>query len=269
MDAYYVLTNAALAQGRYETAHEFAQQASALAKAINDRWSQAYILSDLGNIERALENYVQAKYHYQASLAIWETFEDSGGKVAVLNYLGQIAIFQQDYDEAQQLFQQALTLYSQTNDKGGLATALSGMGMADCGLGDYSSAASHFQQALQIAAAIQFIPRTLSILIGIGALLLQTGRTELGLELLALAQHHPAGDRETKDQAKRLLDDSEPQVPVDIFETAIGRGQAARLDDVIPGVLAQLSAPIPDGESPPANRRGLPSPPPTPRTNPR
>src|SRR5262249_38390510 len=49
------------------------------------------------------------------------------------------------------------------------------------------------------------IARRLSIFVGIAELFLQTGQSERGIELLALALHHPASDQDTKERAQDLL----------------------------------------------------------------
>ena len=95
-----------------------------------------------------------------------------------------------------------LSLYRRINDKGGLATSLNGLGMVECALGNYQAACPYFQQALQITTEMQFIPRALSILIGISDLLLQTGQTESGLELMTLARHHPLETKKPKIERK-------------------------------------------------------------------
>ena len=242
MDSYYVLTSAAFAQGQFEIAQKYARQSYALSETTNDRWMMAYILSDLGNIERALGDYVQAKQHYQASYAIRDEFDDPEGKASALNHLGQVAVLEENYSEAKNLYQQSLALYQDINDRGGLATTLKGLGTVECALGNCQAAGAHFRQALQITTEMQFVPLTLSILIGIGEMFLQTGRAEPGLELLALALHHPAGDRETKDRAKKCLDYFQTGIDADIFNAAIQRGQAASFATLIPTVQAELFA---------------------------
>ncbi len=254
MDSYYVLTNAAFAQGQFETARKYGWRACTLAETINDRWMMAYILSDLGNIERALGNYGQAKQHYQASYTIKDEFHDPEGKASALNHLGQVAMLEEDYAEAKKLYQRSLIFYQDINDRGGLATTLKGLGMVECALDNCQAASTHYQQALQITTDMQFVPLTLSILIGIGEMFLQTDRMDYGLELLALALHHSAADRETKDRAKKCLDHFQAQVSSDVFETAVQRGQTANLETIIPTVQVKLSTapPSTDVETQPA-----------------
>ena len=85
-----------------------------------------------------------------------------------------------------------------------MAAALEGMGNSASAMGHYGEARRYLREALQLSS--QFVRSvTPSIYVGVGELFLQTGLRARGIELLALALHHPLGDQETKDRAQRLL----------------------------------------------------------------
>ncbi len=239
--SYYVLTSATLAQGNYEAARQYARQACAVAKAANNRWFLAYCLNEGGNVARALGEYAEAKRHYQASYAIREEFDDPEGMAVALNHLGEVAARQEDFAAAQHLYRQSLAIYRKINDSGGLATSLNGLGQAAYALGAYQAAKQHLQQALEIAAGIQFLPLTFSILISLSELFLQTGSPERGLELLALIRHHPASDQETKDRARQALSYYEAEVAPDRFAEAIQRGQSSDLEATVATLQTELA----------------------------
>jgi predicted ATPase/tetratricopeptide (TPR) repeat protein len=239
--ALYVLAGASKAQGDYESAQQYAQQACAAAEVVGDRWFMAYCLSELGTIAGALGDYAEAKQHYQASYSIREAFDDPEGMSVSLNHLAKIAITQEDYQEAKQLYQQSLAIYQQINDKGGLATSLNGLGTAACAMGEYQAARDHFEQSLQIARKIQYVTLTLSILIGIGDLLLRTGQKERGIELLSLASHHPASDLETRDRAQQCLERHRSEFTPEVFATATARGQGQDLETTAAALQANLA----------------------------
>lgn len=238
----YVLANIAFAQGRFEVAQNYSQQGYALAQATDNRWFMAYLLIEMGNIARALGDYVQARQHYQASYTIREEFDDPEGMAVALNHMGKMATLQENYGDAEQLYRRSLAIYQEIYDQGGLATSLAGLGRVYSALGQIQSACQHFQRALQITAEMQFVPLTLSILSGIGELLLQTGRPERGLELLALALHHPAGDHETKARTQQHLTHHQSILPPAIFTAAAQRGAASDLEAVIATVQAELAS---------------------------
>ncbi|MGB3715138.1 MAG: tetratricopeptide repeat protein, partial [Candidatus Promineifilaceae bacterium] len=95
MDSFYVLTNATYAQGRYEEARGYGQKAYAVANEIGDLWMTSYILNDLGDIDRVLGDFDQARRNYQRSYEIRKAFDDSEGMAVALNGLGNVALSEQ------------------------------------------------------------------------------------------------------------------------------------------------------------------------------
>lgn len=259
--ALYVLVRAALGQGDLEAAQRYAQQACAIVEETGDRWFMAYCLLELGNVASALFDYAEAKKHYQTSYAIRQEFEDPEGMAVALNHLGKLAITQENYPEAQQLYQQSLALYQEINDRGGLATSLNGLGVTDDARGDYQASRRHFRQALQIAADMHFVPLTLSIIIGIGELMLRTGQEERGIELLALTRHHPASDHEIKDRAQMCLNHFQEKLEPERFAVVTQRGQAGNLETVSAALLTELLhlEPVPEVGVPAGSRPVAPT----------
>jgi ATP/maltotriose-dependent transcriptional regulator MalT len=238
--ALYLLTRASLAAGDLEAARRYAQQACAIVEQAGDRWFLAYCLNELGHVASALGDHAQAQQHYQSSYAIRQAFDDPEGMALALNHLGKIALLQEDYRQAEQLYRQSLTTYQQINDRGGLATSLYGLAMAACALRDPPAARQHFQQALQIAMDIQFVSLTLSVLMGIGQLLLSYGQPERGIELLAFVRQHPASERETRDRAQQCLEHYRAELAPELFAAASQRGQQGDLQTVAGALQTEL-----------------------------
>jgi ATP/maltotriose-dependent transcriptional regulator MalT len=240
--AYYVLARAALLQGDYKTAQAQAQQAYTITQEADDRWFMAYCLNELGNVAGALRDYVAAKGHYEESYAIRKEFDDPEGMALALNHLGSIAQHQADHTEAQNLYQQSLVIYQRINDRGGLATSLSGLGNAAVALHDYQTARHYYQEALDIAMEIQYVPLTLSILAGVGELLLQTGQTEPGLKVLVLTLHHPATEHETREHVRQVISTKAADLAPDLLAGPAEGEDLVDLPTVTTDLLAKLSA---------------------------
>ncbi|MCL4302966.1 MAG: tetratricopeptide repeat protein [Anaerolineae bacterium] len=240
--AYYLLGRAALLQGEYDIAHEYFQQAYALTQEIKDRWFMAYCLNELGQVADTLGHYEAAREYYTISYDLRKEFDDPEGMAVALNHLGDIAVRQQNYSEAQRLYRQSLALAQEINNRGVVAAARKGLGWTALGRGDYMDARHQFRQGLQGAADIQFVPLILSLLVGIGELLLHSGKIERGLELLKLVVHHPASDYETKQQAQQLVGRHQDK----LSQESLDRGeQPASSDDlfaITAGVQAELLA---------------------------
>jgi ATP/maltotriose-dependent transcriptional regulator MalT len=153
-----------------------------------------------------LGNYDEARQHTQESYALREAFGDAEGMALARALQGKIALLQGQAEEAQRHYEHSLALYQDLGDQGGLAASLNGLGMAVCAQGAFQDARSYLRQALQIAAEMQFVPLELTIITSSAALLLQTGQSERGRELLECVLHHPASDRDTVQRAQQLLD---------------------------------------------------------------
>lgn len=259
--AYYVLMRAAFGQGQYQTAQRYAQQAYTLTLESGDRWFLAFCLIELGNLARALGNDAEAVQHYQNSYALRKEFDDPGGMAVALNHLAEVALRRESYAEASRLYRQSLNVYERIGDRGGLATSLDGLGQTACAMNEMPAAQQYLRQALQIAAEIQYLPLTLSIILSIAGLMFRTGRRQRALELSGLVGQHPAGDRETKDRVWRLLSRYEVGPPSPDAAPTFQRGADDDLEAVIAALQRELvpaqkqagPAPLPaPPESPPA-----------------
>lgn len=207
--AFYVLSSALLAQGRYEQARQQARQAYAVTQKTGNEWFRAYVLNELGRVAQALGEYEKARQHYEASHTIKETFNDPEGQAVALNHLGAVAWLRGDFEQADHLYERSLALYREIGDRGGLATALNGLGNTALAQGELAVARRHLRQALAIAVDIHFVPLIISTLAGIGELLLCAGQSAQGVELLTLVNQHPAGEEETKERARRCLEQAD------------------------------------------------------------
>jgi tetratricopeptide (TPR) repeat protein len=188
-----------------------------------------------------MARYEEAQQHYQASYAIRHEFHDPEGMAAALVHLGEIAMMQANYQDGEERYRRAVELYRQISDRGGLAGALAGLGHAAVALGDYQMARQQFQRALQIAVEIRYLPLLLDILTGIGELLLQIGKPERSVGLLALVAHHPASEHETKAKAQNKLHHHEDSLSKEQMIAAVQRGEAGDLDTVIAAVETELA----------------------------
>lgn len=236
--AYYLLTRAALLQGRNEEAQQFAEKAYAVTEELQDRWFMALVRNEMGNAASALGDFDAAKTHYEAGYALGQEFDDPENMADSLVNLGHITLHQQEFQDAQRMYEESLGTYQKTGDKGGIATALAGLGNATIALGDLSSAQQQFRDGLEIAQELQFVPLMLKHLIGLGEILISGGDAGGGIELLALAQHHPGSDHEAQQRAADTLQRFESRLSSEGRDAAVERGQSRDLDDVAKALLA-------------------------------
>jgi predicted ATPase/DNA-binding CsgD family transcriptional regulator len=260
MFAFYVLTSAHLAQGQPQLARQTAEQAYALALALDNRWVMAYCLNDLGHVACAMHDYPAARSYYQASYALKEEFEDPEGMAVALNHLGKVAHLEKHYVSARQLHQRSLALYREIGDRGGLATSLHGLGRAAIGLGEHTEARDCLRQALEIGLEIKLVPLILSIFLSSARLLCELDRlAERGVELLSAVMHHPASGPEAKVSARRYLNSYRDALAPASFAAACRRGADASQDlsALATGLQLQLATPLAPGPHPPSPRNSL------------
>ncbi len=238
---YYTLISAYLAKGEFELALQSAERAFKLAEEYQDNWFMAYVLNEWGNVSRAMGRYAEAKDRYLASYDIRESFNDPEGMAVALYHLGRIAALEQEYLEAKGLYQHSLSIYREISDRGGLASSLAGLGEVSCHLGDIDSARQHLIDALQISGEIQHIPLTLTILICIAEVYLQTENSERAIEILSFVNSSDASDRETRQQASALLDRYKSGLPSYQYANLQKRGESYNLDELAQAVFKELS----------------------------
>jgi predicted ATPase/tetratricopeptide (TPR) repeat protein len=231
--AWYALTEAALAQGLYALAQQYAQNAYAAVQVSQDRWYAAYLHSELGHVAVAQGAYAQARHHYASSYELRAEFDDPQGMAEALGHLARAALLEAAHAEAAATYERICAIYRRTGDRGGLARALNGLGLALCRTGDPAAARQHLRQAFAIAAELRFTPLMVMVLASVAELLLLEGQPELCVELLVLILRHPASDRETSDRAQRLLFEAERALTDDRFSAMLARAQSLDLDAVV------------------------------------
>lgn len=235
---WYIIAQAAMAEGRYGSAREAAWNARADAQRSGDTWFLAYCLNTLGAIAVALGERTEAREHYLTSLKLRETIRDPEGTAVALVHLGEIANLDQDFAEATELFERALKLYRDIGDRGGLAAALHGLGLAAAGMGDQPAAAHYLEEALGIASEISFAPQVLRIALSvIEAGLIPNVEARVATVLAAVAGHR-AVPVDTAERARRLLAAKEATLPT----KQLVSGAVASTDDDLGLHVAWLRA---------------------------
>jgi tetratricopeptide (TPR) repeat protein len=87
----YVMARVARSQGDAERAHELLEQSLAAARAIRSRYWEAYILCELGSVDRAMARLDDADLRYREALTRFRLIGDSNGTIASVGALARIA----------------------------------------------------------------------------------------------------------------------------------------------------------------------------------
>jgi ATP/maltotriose-dependent transcriptional regulator MalT len=196
----------------------------------------AYVLTDIGNIARALGDYEQARSYYEAAHKIKEELGSPEGMAWALIHLGRTVYLQGKIDEAEGFFRRSEALLRDVYDPGGLSNALHGLGDTALARGELDRAWNLLRAALQIAADMRWTPHLLDVLTSIAALRRGLGGSEHAADVLTLIYNHPAAGHETRRRAAALLEGS--------YSTngSSGSAQTFDLESVVAAILASATA---------------------------
>lgn len=149
----------ALAISAFREAVSLLERALALLNAADDiadaKLHEAHILLQLGQAQRGLSAYAQAKAYYEKSLVLFVECAHNEGIVKALYELGWLlGYILRQYDEGEQYIQESLAIARSIGDKRGIAWALNGMGVMAHWQGRYNEAIQRYQESLAIAREI-------------------------------------------------------------------------------------------------------------------
>lgn len=110
-------------QGDLKLAHRMLEEALRSARPLNDAWTSAWMLRNLGRIAHDTEDDAEAVERLEESLALTRRIGDVRGIALSLHYLGVIAL-DRDADQSDRYLAECVELFRQIEDRRGLAWAL-------------------------------------------------------------------------------------------------------------------------------------------------
>lgn len=233
----------AKAQGDLVAARHHLQTSLAICEEVGGRAVIAWCLSVLGAVARLGGDFAEAEGLLQQSLALYREMGLVSQLPLCLNNLARLAYDQGAYRPAEQYLQESLTFCQQTDHSGELASTLRHLGHVACARGrdEFPQARQYFQQALEIVARTGAAPVALDVLVGWATLLFEgdPGDKAQAVELLTLAQAHPASEYETRQKTQRFLAELTSILPPDVFKAAQVRGKEMRLETLVGKLLGE------------------------------
>ncbi|MGH4007755.1 MAG: tetratricopeptide repeat protein, partial [Pseudonocardiaceae bacterium] len=143
-------------------------QALALARHLGDRQGEASALWGLGEVERLVGEYGQAREYYTQALTLARDLGDRGGEVDALWGLGEVARIVGECDQAREYHTQSLTIARQLGYRRAEADALWVLGQVERLVGEYGLAREYYTQALAIARQLGYRRPEVEALRGLG-----------------------------------------------------------------------------------------------------
>ncbi|MBI5670576.1 MAG: protein kinase [Chloroflexi bacterium] len=273
-DTLHSLGDTAQALGETAVAKTLYRLSLALFRELNDAVGVARALNSLGNVAYDEGELAEAKRLYQESLALargagsgWgmagsiasgKTSTQEARVLVSQSFHDQLKAYRESrsradlqtgfdrllptetgrYADVEALYREALAEFRAADDYWATATALMYLGWLAIRAGQLAEAVAHLREALQLALDLPDAALGLAALAAIGQLLLRRGQPDTGIELLALALHHPQSAEKTQDEAERLLLEAQTTLPPERVKAGWERGKTRPFEATARDLLA-------------------------------
>jgi tetratricopeptide (TPR) repeat protein len=152
-----------LAEGRERLARLLA-----LPAAAEPTLERATGLLELGGLELAQSDHIQAEAHFEASRMLYRTLGHDAGYGRALNHLANAAFYRGDMARATALYEEGLVICRRIGDRRGIAQVLTNLANVANTLADYATARERLEEGLVIKRELG-IPRDITTsLMGLG-----------------------------------------------------------------------------------------------------
>jgi tetratricopeptide (TPR) repeat protein len=149
-------------------AREYYTQALTLARHLGDRRGEADALWGLGEVERLVGDSRQAREYYTESLSLARHLGYQRAEADALWGLGQVERLVAQFGHAREYHTQALTIARHLGYRLGEADALWGLGQVERLVGEYGRAREYYTQALAVARHLGYRRPEVEALRGLG-----------------------------------------------------------------------------------------------------
>jgi tetratricopeptide (TPR) repeat protein/transcriptional regulator with XRE-family HTH domain len=154
--------------GDYVQARKYHTEALTMARRLGYRHGEAEALRGLGEVERLVGEYDQARMYYGQALALDRDLGYRRGEILALWGLGHVARLAGAYGQAGNYCNEALTLARGLGYRRGEILGLWGLGQVEQLVGDYDQAREYHTQALSLARLLGDRPGEVQALWGLG-----------------------------------------------------------------------------------------------------
>jgi len=172
-------------RGDYEQAGQFLGESERLGRLHGHTLALAETLNALGVTARRQRDNERARVWIEHSLALWRELGDKWGLAAALGHLGVIARNQGDYARARALHDESLALRRELGDRRYVAVAINSLATVVYDQGDYERARALFEESLAQFQDLGARPYTAATLGELGMTVAHLGDLERAEALLA------------------------------------------------------------------------------------
>ncbi|MCA9957894.1 MAG: tetratricopeptide repeat protein [Anaerolineales bacterium] len=224
--------------GEYEKALVLRQQALALYQEMGDDNGEAWSYFEVGELCRLLDR-PEAESFYEQAFAAFTRLQMDHGLTFYYRVRGRARLAAGDVVGARADLEQSMALsHDNSEDYWNRAYTLCELAHVALTEKDYETAASYFHDALQLADRWASLGIILVILAGMAHMWAYQKKYVQAAEMAALVLHHRAVWDETRPLARLPLATAQAHMDEAAFATAVSRGQALDLTQVVRDLLA-------------------------------
>jgi predicted ATPase/DNA-binding XRE family transcriptional regulator len=205
---------------------------------VGDPHATAYCLITLSAAGSQLGKYGEAKRWAEESLQLSKTLNDRWSIAQTLRQLGPISFALGETRRAESLIQQSVSLFRELGDRTLMAMALIDLGAVTRTSGKLAESKRSVLEALRIAMDMRTVVIALQALAEIAAIEMKEGATDLALELVTQCLQHPSTNPEVRKRAERLRAELTMQLTPQQIEAVHARAQAKTLEGFAEEILA-------------------------------
>lgn len=242
-DLLHAFSRLAISQGQIAQAEAYIEQGLAICKEAGRLEARGF-LGKLGSVRRLQGNFEEAEHFYGESLKSATGAHHQPDMAESLSNLGRLAYDRGEYGRAEQYLRESLALWQQIENEIEIAAVLCHLGHVLAALDETREyeIRQYYTEALRLAMQQRLAPLALDVFVGAAGLVARGGESHWALELLSLAEHHPAGTYEIKEKARRGLAELAATWPVDMPPTIKGRSQNLDWQAMTKRLIQELSS---------------------------
>jgi len=222
----YGLGNVHWRLGKLQSANQYCEESRALAEKTQDINTLLLALNRLGVLAGLSGDAVREESLYRQALSLALSVGNRERAAVILNNLGALADEKGNYTGAMEYYRRAIPMAREIGSQQSMALYLLNLANSQIRAGELENGRENLREGLALAGHIGAAPWTLIGIIFYARLEAAQGNLPRALELLGLAEHHPAHSLDHQRLAEQMLNEWN----LDDTEIITGMARGAALD---------------------------------------
>jgi predicted ATPase len=228
----------AWAQGDFERAHNYYEDALSLFHEQTNELGEALTLDKLGTVALHQGEYERAEALYTQSRSLFRRLHHSWGNANALGNLGTVAQIRGDDAQAQRFYTESLAVRRQLRDKRGISLMLNNLGEVTLNQGDTVQSFAFYVECLALCRELHDREGAAYCLEGLAGIAVARRQIERAAQLWGIAE----GLREAigsplmpadRTRYDRLVAEARAQIDPAAWQSAWEAGRQTRLDQAV------------------------------------